>query len=259
MSTTSTTNAPALPGLGHRIIRLPGWTFITLGAVLLLYLVWLLWFTGIATSQAQDELLEEFPGFGQAAPPGDDLFAGPLVDGDDPGLDGMEDDVATTSGGVAVMEFERPDSDVAPVNSNPLVVVSGTDPEALRRGPGAYTDRAGPGERGNFVVVGHRTTYGAPFYDIDDILPGDLVHVTAPDGQRFTYRILEGDSDVSPGARLVRPSDLWVLNPDPLNMGQGNYLTLISCHPRFSAAQRIIVFGELVGTAELNEQAEAAA
>ena len=61
-----------------------------------------------------------------------------------------------------------------------------------------------------------------------------------------TYRIMEGPSDVSPAAYIVGPSDLWVLNRDPLGLGDGNYLTLISCHPRFSAAQRIIVFGELV-------------
>ena len=240
----STTSAPAPPGLGHRIIRFLGWTFITVGAVLLLYLVWLLWFTGLGTSQAQEDLLEEFPGFGEAAPPGGDLFDD--AGGDGPGLDGMEDDEATASGGVAVLEFERPGTDVEPVNPDPLVVVSGTDAAALRRGPGAYTDTAGPGERGNFVVVGHRTTYDAPFYDIDDIRPGDLVHVTDPAGQQFTYRILEGNSEVSPGARLVSPRDLWVLNDDPLNMGDGSYLTLISCHPRFSAAQRIVAFGELV-------------
>lgn len=236
-----TTTAPVAPGLGHRVVRFLGWTFITTGAVLLLYLVWLLWFTGIGTSQAQQDLLDEFPGFGEGQAQGE-LFE----PGDDPAMDGMEDDGATASGGVAVLEFERPGTEVRPVNPEPLVVVSGTDDSALRRGPGAYTDTAGPGGQGNFVVVGHRTTYDAPFYDIDDILPGDLVHVTDPAGERFTYRILEGNSDVSPGARIVGPSDLWVLNNDPLGLGQGRYLTLISCHPRFSAAQRIVAFGELV-------------
>ena len=253
----STTSAQPPSGLGHRIIRLLGWAFITLGAVLLLYLVWLLWFTGVGTSQAQDDLLEEFPGFGEAAPSDGDIFADPSVDGEDPGMDGMEGDGATASGGVAVIEFERPDSDVEPVNPDPLVVVSGTDAAALRRGPGAYTDTAGPGQQGNFVVVGHRTTYGAPFYDIDDIRPGDLVHVTDPSGERFTYRIMEGNSDVSPGVRLISPSDLWVLNNDPLSMGQGRYITLISCHPRFSAAQRIVAFGELVEADGTTAQAAA--
>lgn len=252
----SSTTRPAPPGIGQRIIRFLGWSFITVGAVLLLYLVWLLWFTGLGTSEAQDDLLEGFPGFGDAAGADDDLFGDR---GDDPGLDGMDDDEATASGGVAVLEFERPGSDVAPVNPDPLVVVSGTDDAALRRGPGAYTDTAGPGQQGNFVVVGHRTTYGAPFYDIDDIRPDDLVHVTDPDGRRYTYRILEGSSEVSPGARIIAPDDLWVLNNDPLNMGRGTYITLISCHPRFSAAQRIVAFGELVDESTLSSDTTAAA
>lgn len=241
----STATAPSGAGIGHRIVRFLGWFFIVLGAVLLLYLVWLLWFTGMSTAQVQDDLLEDFPGFADGGGGADDLFAD--TGGDDPTLDGMDDDAdVTAAGAVAVMEFERPDSDTAPVNPNPLVVVSGTDDAALRRGPGAYRDTAGPGEQGNFVVVGHRTTYGAPFYDIDDIRPGDLVHVTDPSGERFTYRIMEGNSEVSPGVRIIGKSDLWVLNRDPLGLGEGNYLTLLSCHPRFSSAQRIVAFGELV-------------
>ena len=241
---TSTT-APERPGLGRRLARVAGWCFIVTGAVLLLYLVWLLWFTGISTAQVQDDLLEEFPGF-EAAAGTDELFADTVDGADDPTLEGMEDGEVTASGAVAVLEFERPGSEARPVNPDPLAVVAGTDDVALRRGPGWYQRTARPGQPGNFVVVGHRTTYGAPFYDIDDILPGDLVHVTEPSGRRATYRILAGDSDVSPGVRIIAPDDLWVLNRDPLNQGEGTYLTLISCHPRFSAAQRIVAFGELV-------------
>lgn len=236
-----TTTVPSGPRLGHRVLRFLGWAFISVGALLLLYLVWLLWFTGMETSADQRDLLEEFDGFGQSAAT-DDLLPG---EGDEVAQDDDDLDV-TASGGVGVLEFERPGQDARPVNENPLVIVSGTSPDTLRRGPGTYPDLAGPGEEGNFVVVGHRTTYGAPFYDIDDILPGDLVHVTDPAGERHTYEILEGNSDVSDGVRLVGPSDLWVLGRDPLDRGDGRYLTLISCHPRFSNAQRIIAFGELV-------------
>lgn len=238
----STSTAPARQGLGQRLLRLLGWAFIGLGALLLLYLVWLLWFTGMSTASEQEDLLEEFEGFGTSAT-SEDLVA---TGDDDPTMDGVDDQGMTTSGGVGVLQFERPGEDVRPVNEDPLAIVSGTSPDVLRRGPGTYPDLAGPGEEGNFVVVGHRTTYGAPFYDIDDIQPGDLVHVTDTDGDRHTYEILEGDSDVSDGVRLVGPSDLWVLDHDPLDRGDGRYLTLISCHPRFSNAQRIIAFGELV-------------
>ena len=240
------TTAPERRGTGSRLLRVLGWALIVTGAVLLLYLVWLLWFTGMSTAQVQSDLLEEFPGFAETGGGAEDLFVDPSVAADDPTLEGMGDGEVTASGAVAVLEFERPGATTPPVNPDPLVVVAGTDDAALRRGPGAYRETAGPGEDGNFVVVGHRTTYGAPFYDIDDILPGDLVHVTDPAGERFTYRILEGSSEVSPGVRIIGPSELWVLNSDPLGLGRGTYITLLSCHPRFSAAQRIVAFGELV-------------
>lgn len=224
------------------------------GGTVLLYLVWLLWFTGVGTAQAQDELLQEFEGFETV-----EQTVEPTVD-DEPTVTAPETrDQSAVAGasdrdevelgtGVAVLEFERPGSSTRPVRDQPVVVVEGTSEAALRDGPGHYVSTADPGQEGNFAVAGHRTTYGQPFYHLDEIQPGDLVHVTARDGTRYSYEVLDGSSgDAPPGQHIIRPSETWVLGDDPRDTG-GAVLTLTTCHPRFSAAYRLIVFAHLVDT-----------
>lgn len=111
-------------------------------------------------------------------------------------------------------------------------VVEGTDTENLRKGPGHYPETPLPGERGTTAIAGHRTTYGAPFRDLDKIDPGDLVRIDMPYG-RYVYRVER--------TRIVAPTALWVLNRKPYDR-----LVLSACHPLYSAAQRIIVFAKLV-------------
>src|SRR5215207_4730185 len=67
-------------------------------------------------------------------------------------------------------------------------VVEGTDLGSLRKGPGHYPETPLPGEPGTTAIAGHRTTYGAPFRDIDDLDPGDRIVVDMSDG-RFVYRV----------------------------------------------------------------------
>lgn len=230
-------------GLGRLALRGVGWLFVWLGATILLYLVWLLWFTGIGTADAQRELLDEFQGFEQAE--GDD----PLVVGGDEQAEaeGTDGDAGVPTGSaVALLEFERPGESRRPVRQEPLVVVEGTDVATLTNGPGHYPFTAAPGEEGNFAVAGHRTTYGQPFYDMDQLVPGDLVHVTTRDGTRHTYEVLDGTSGGGdPGQHIITPNETWVLGADPVGTG-GAVLTLTTCHPRFSATYRMIVFAQLV-------------
>lgn len=214
-----------------RLLRWSGWTLISIGAVLLLYLVYSLYFTNVETNAAQAQLLERWElevgaGGGPArAPTTADDTAEPA------------DEVVDPGGAEAVLEFHRPGSETRPVRDEPLFVVSDVTLAALQRGPGRYPESAAPGEPGNFAVAGHRSTYGAPFFALDELIEGDEVHVTARDGQRHVYRVLE--------QRIVAPSDVWVLEPDPLGTGTP-MLTLTTCHPRFSNAERMIVFAELV-------------
>jgi sortase A len=118
-----------------------------------------------------------------------------------------------------------------PTLKRSFVVAEGTDTETLQTGPGHYTGTGLPGMRRTVALAGHRTTYLAPFSDIDELKRGDPIVLTMPYG-RFTYRV---DS-----TRIVDPSAIWVTERG------SNRLVLTSCHPPFSAAQRIVVFANLV-------------
>ena len=123
---------------------------------------------------------------------------------------------------------------VAPVMGLDSIVVSGTAVSDLRKGPGHYTDSAALCSTGNAAIAGHRTTYGAPFGDIANLKFGDEIRVNTPYGNCI-YTVTE--------RFIVEPSDTWVVKD------QGdNRLTLTSCHPKYSAAQRYIVVARLTQT-----------
>lgn len=111
-------------------------------------------------------------------------------------------------------------------------VVEGTDTASLRKGPGHYPETPLPGDPGTAAIAGHRTTYGAPFRDIDQLKRGDRIDLDMADG-RFIYRVTR--------TKIVDDSDLSVL--DEVGYKQ---LILSACHPLYSAAQRVIVFARQV-------------
>lgn len=110
-------------------------------------------------------------------------------------------------------------------------VVQGTDTASLEKGPGHYPGTAFPGLGQTVAIAGHRTTYLAPFRNINALAPGDQIVVTMPYA-RFTY--------VVQFRRIVLPTALWVTR----NVGYER-LVLSACNPLYSAAQRIIVFARL--------------
>ena len=112
-------------------------------------------------------------------------------------------------------------------------IVEGTDQDNLRKGPGHYPSTPLPGERGTVAIAGHRTTYGAPFRDLDKLEPGDRIDVDMP-YRTFVYRVER--------TQIVDPSALWVTR----RVGHDR-LVLSACHPLYSAAERLIVFARLVG------------
>ncbi|MBA3982237.1 MAG: class E sortase [Acidimicrobiia bacterium] len=116
------------------------------------------------------------------------------------------------------------------------IVVAGVDRDDLKRGPGHYPQTRLPGQLGNAAIAGHRTSYGEPFAYIDQLQAGDEITVTTPAG---TFIYVVDDS------RIVSPSDTYVLDTDD---DSASRLTLTSCHPRYSASQRIAVSAELAGT-----------
>jgi sortase A len=112
------------------------------------------------------------------------------------------------------------------------VVVDGTDPASLRKGPGFFPDAPYPGARGTVAIAGHRTTYSAPFRRVDDLKRRNRIIVEMPYG-RFTYEVER--------TRIVKPDALWVLR-----RASYDRLILSACHPLYSAAKRIVVFARLV-------------
>jgi sortase A len=113
-------------------------------------------------------------------------------------------------------------------------VVAGVETADLKKGPGHYPGTPFPGELGNASIAGHRTTYGEPFRHLDDLNIGDPIIVTDLLGRKFTYLVSN--------QQVVGASDSWVVaTTDPTKA----ILTLTTCHPEFSAKQRLIVSAEL--------------
>lgn len=120
-----------------------------------------------------------------------------------------------------------------------VVELWGLDDAAnLKRGPGHIPETAYPGQPGNCVISGHRTTYGAPFRHIEQLANGDeIILVTAEN--EYTYEVYD--------QRIVLPTDLTVLEQS----GEPK-LTLTACHPWYSAAERIVVIARLVESEEIS-------
>jgi sortase A len=101
-------------------------------------------------------------------------------------------------------------------------------------GPGHWPGSPLPGQPGNVVFAGHRVTHSHPFLDLDKMAVGDQIVFKTPSGQ-FTYEMTQ--------QMIVKPTDVQVLNATP-----DATVTLIACHPKHSALQRIVVRGRLVSS-----------
>ncbi len=108
------------------------------------------------------------------------------------------------------------------------VVVEGITPSALRAGAGHYPQTPLPCETGNVAIAGHRTTYGRPFGNVDQLKPGDTIELTTPIGG-CVYQVARDPW-------VVGPTEMSVIDPTAERS-----LTLTTCHPKGSAAQRLIV------------------
>ncbi len=188
-----------------------------IGAIILLFVAWQLFGTAIGEHHAQDALRSQFDALIHAAAPhraGQTLIPATVQ-------------VPQPAEGSVVAEI-----DVPAIGVNQFVV-SGTATDDLSKGPGHYIGTAMPGQAGNIAIAGHRTTHGAPFNRLGDIVVGDQIILTNTKDQHFTYVVSEPPYPVS-------PSDVSVLG----NFGDDR-ITLTTCNPEFSAAQRLIVVGEL--------------
>lgn len=185
--------------------------------MLLLFVAYELWGTGAYTSDQQHKLGKELARQWAATPRGK-----------------VTTEQVRLGHGIAMIRIPRLGKDYS------YVIVEGVSVADLRKGPGHYPGTALPGGLGNFVVSGHRTTYLAPFNRVDELKPGDKILVDTQDEQ-YVYEVT--------GEKVVSPDDLDVTDPVPLHPGQTpteHLITLTTCHPKYSASHRLIVFGKMV-------------
>lgn len=224
--------------LARTVVRGIGQSLITLGLVLLLFIVYEVWVTDQINEGRQSELTQDLR---QRWDTGEDPLARP--DGGPAQLPLGE--------GFAFIRIPSFGLDYV------RVVLEGTDEDKLTEGPGHYPDSALPGEVGNFALAGHRVGRGSPFLNLDQLQPGEAIIIETSDTW-FVYRMLEdpatGDSDgdvaAIPGREIVDPGAIEVVAPVPGEPGAvptRSLLTLTTCHPKFSAAQRLIIHAELDG------------
>lgn len=218
-------NARAGADVGRTVARGFGQLLMTLGVVTLLFCVWLLWGTGMVTSRAQASLTDE--------------LARSWSDGSaDPAETAAPGARAAPPLGTAIARLHVPSLD----EYEPWAVVEGVDVPALKRGPGHMPGTALPGQVGNVVLSGHRTTYGAPFNRWDELGAGDQVVLETQEGW-FTYTLI--------GSQVVAPTAVDVTLPVPGQRGAAPVeplLTMTTCEPEYSAAERMIVSGRLTST-----------
>ncbi len=200
-------------------LGLTGDLFVTAGVLLLLFVGWQLWWTDVAANRVQDDTVHSLVR---------DFSAGAT------GVEANQTPAAVPFGkAFAIVRVPRLGEDYA------RPVLEGTTHDVLAGGIGHYPGTAGPGAVGNFAVAGHRTTYGRPLHDIDRLREGDTV-VVETRTQFHVYAVRRH--------AIVAPTDVEVIAPVPEQAGAEptrGWLTMTACHPKYSAAQRYIVFAEL--------------
>lgn len=210
-----------------RVIGIIGRCLVLAGIVLLFYTAYLLWGTNVYTRNEQKKL----EGRLQANPIVTNVQTGAIPAARPPSQPKLGDPLFKI---------------VIPKIGLRTVVVEGVGKEELKKGPGRFPDCAAvpsgsdcvagspwPGEDGNVALSGHRTTFGAPFFRTNELQPGDTIFLESGPA-RYRYTVTE--------QKIVAPSEIAVIQ----NHGR-NELTLTSCHPRFSAAQRLIVHARYDG------------
>jgi len=257
-STTTPAKQSASRSMGvlTRVVRVVGWTSIVVGVLILGFVVQQLFVTTWFAQQHQTALSEEAEEHFVTAEITEVEYVPPPSTGT-PG-EGTVDPGGTVTpgaGGSATDEGAPlvPEKRTLLVESSPekgsafaviripsierleegWAVVEGVELRNLKNGAGHMPHTPLPGMPGNSVISGHRTTYGAPFHELDQLNPGDTIEVDTAIGTH-TYAVRE--------VIIVQPTELWVTEPR-----EGSWLTLTTCHPKFSARQRLIVFAELVG------------
>jgi len=226
-----------------------GRAMIVVGLLMFGFVAYQLWGTGIQTARAQNHLDHEF----------DDYLQQQGITADTIGPPTSTTIPTTTTAGVATVgptstESTTTTAPPAPVDQNygdivpgdglarlkiprigvDYIVVAGVNVQDLRKGPGHFPNTPLPGQYGNAAIAGHRTTYGAPFYDLDKLRPGDEIQFFTKLGDAYVYIVTD--------SVVVNPTDYHVItDSDPAKAT----VTLVTCTPLRTAKQRLVVHGTL--------------
>ncbi|MEX0874428.1 MAG: sortase [Actinomycetota bacterium] len=212
-----------------RVIGVLGRIFVAAGLVLLFFTGYLLWGTGVYTKQQQVDAKKV-------------LESNPIVDQ----AEISEGDIPPARPPQGLKLGDPLFSIKIPKIGLDTAIVQGVGREELKKGPGLFPDcdeyggrdcvpeAKYPGENGNVAISGHRTTYGAPFYRIQELAQGDIIDFISGRA-RYRYKVR--------GSEIVDP----VAGFNVVLQHGKDELTLTTCHPRFSAAQRLIINADYVG------------
>jgi sortase A len=224
-----TQSAELASGTVRTVIGAIGRVLVTVGLLILLFVAYQLWGTGIYEARAQSDLESQF----------------------DRELSREESQSTATTASGSTSTTTPVELPPVPAAGDPVgvikidkigvdkVVVEGTSVPDLRKGPGHYAASAMPGQLGNAAIAGHRTTYGAPFGDLDQLARGDTISVRTLSG---TWEYVLTDDPFA-----VNPSQTEVLDPT-IDESTGQplaTLTLTTCEPKYQASERLIVKAQL--------------
>ncbi len=207
----------------RRNIQILGWALIWTGLFIFGYLGWQLVVTDIVNERVQAEATDDLHDFFEV----ERVHLPPVQ--------------AVESEEGAPLQFhpeQEPDENTSfarlrvPKFGLDVVVFEGVSRDALAQGPGHMPGTPLPGQPGNAVISGHRTTHGRPFFNFDRLQPGDRIEVETSIGTHV-YQVRE--------SLIVAPTDVWVADNKA-----GAWLTLTTCNPKFSARERLVVFAEMV-------------
>lgn len=195
-----------------RLLDVTGRSLVTAGLLLLAFTAYQLWGTGIEQARSQERLERQFT----------TSVSAPATTA----TDSPTTTVTVPRHGDAVGRMRIPSIGVDEW------MVAGARLGDLEKGPGVFAGSVLPGQTGNFAVAGHRTSYGAPFGDLDKLRDGDDIIVTTADGE-FTYKVVD--------SRIVPPSEVGVL----AQVKDRAIATLVTCHPKWTSKNRLIITAEL--------------
>lgn len=210
------------------MIGVAGEVLVTFGVLILLFLGWQLWFNNVVSSASQKDAADTLSKQWDATP-----VPTPSVKPTNPG-DPVVMSAPAPNKAFANLIVPRLGADF----KRPIAEGVGTAVlDSVKLGMGHYTQTQLPGQVGNFALASHRSAYGGAFHNIHQLVVGDSIYVETADGwYRYVFRDLE----------YVKASGVGVILPVPeipSVSATERIITLTTCNPFYSSAERIIAYG----------------